>query len=179
MISGLENNEIQESSFSPLFRVNIQMTEDEIVTCLKKTSRRSKKLSWFQTILLLLVIFNCIFGFITDVRKTTSTLWIGVAALAVIGVIWIFPPLYHRHIAREELRTDPIDLCMKVYDDQVVFGEETEKSYEYGECKPILCDNLIVLSIGTQVIGVPRRLLKEDEWNLLLNKFQLQTKEAI
>lgn len=169
----MENNEIQGISVQPLFSVNIRLNEDEIVTCLRKTSKRSKKSSWFQTVLLLLVVFNCIFSFLTDDKKTFSTLGIAVAALIVVAIIWLVPPLHNRYIAKQEMQSDSSELKLKVYEDTLVFGNETSTSFGFTECRPILCDKLIVLSIGTQVVGIPRRLLSEEEWSLLLVKLKL------
>lgn len=168
----MEQDEKEAASSGPLKELEIRLTEDEIYTCLKKTFHRNEKTVWVESVVLLLVLIYSMVGFLTDAGHAFSSLGVAVAALAILAVIWLVPLWHCRFTARRVKEEGPV-MKMKIYDDCLAIGEGNGRTVGFQECQPILCGDLLILSIGAQAVGIPRRLAGEDGWNLLAQKFQL------
>lgn len=168
----MENNELEQISLEPLKDIDVRLTEDEIYTCLKKTFHRSEKTSWVESAVLLIVFVYSLIGFITDANHAFSSIGVAISALLILAALWLVPIWHSRNSAKKLMENEPV-MKLKIYEDRLVFGDENSVTIGYNEYQPVLCGNLIILSIGTQMIGIPRRLTGEDGWNLLLQKFQL------
>lgn len=169
---------MDEHSEAPLLQLRVRLEKPEIYACLMRGTRRAGKLrNGIQSALLLLVAVNCVAAFVLDEKKDPASLGIAVVALLVLAAIWITPPFrmkYEAGLLAE--RGDEIQLAL--YAEEAVFGGKRQSYVSYGECRATADDTLLVLEIGGELIGIPRRATDGRGWALLMEKFRPEIKKA-
>ena len=169
---------MDEHSEAPLLQLRVRLEKPEIYACLMRGTRRAGRLrNGIQSALLLLVAVNCVAAFVLDEKKDPAPLGIAAAALLVLAAIWITPPFRMKHEAGLLAeRGDEIHLAL--YAEEAVFGRERQSAVSYGECRATADDTVLVLEIGGELIGIPRRSTDDRGWALLMEKFRPEIKKA-
>ena len=170
----LENSDIvksepAEKEEKPLLELQIQLTQKEIFACLRETRRAGKGRLWVQTAILLLVFVYSIVPYIYSENHESSSLFIAVVSIAVIIAMWLVPEWQYRMEAKRKT-AEGANLSLTVYEDKLVFVGENPVTIKPHGCKIKITDDLLILTIGSELIGIPRRLTDEDGWKLLREK---------
>lgn len=169
---------MDEHGEAPLLQLRVRLEKPEIYACLMRGTRRAGRLrNGIQSALLLLVAVNCVAAFVLDEKKDPAPLGIAAVALLVLAAIWITPPFRMKHEAGLLAeRGDEIHLAL--YAEEAVFGRKRQSAVSYGECRATADDALLVLEIGGELIGIPRRATDDRGWTLLMEKFRPEIKKS-
>ncbi len=170
--SRMEDREEKEEKNQPLLTLRIRLEECEIYQCLMLGTRRAGKArNVVESVILGLMAVYCGAAFLLDETKEPVSLMLAVISLAVVAAIWLVPPLRMKHEARRIAEQKNV-VYLSLYETQAAFGREKEKFVEYAACRPVLGEGMLVLEIGRELVGIPRRLTDEAGWELLCEKFR-------
>lgn len=148
------------------------LTEEEIYEGLKNnTSRKAGPArNWIQTVLLGLVAAYCLIAFFAEGMKTWSSLFIGIAALALIGVLWVVPEKKMRFDARK-IAMQNQTVTVRLFDGGLAFGKDSLDVYAFSKLKHQKLDSMIIFQLpGFQMILLPRRIMREEDWETICGK---------
>ena len=161
----------QDAAAAPL-TLDIRMTEEEIRRCLEAGVRRAGKGRVIaETVVLLVLTVYCIVAYFLDESRQLSSLLLALIALAVVAALWIVPPVRFRSLARREAEEGKT-VRLILDGDTLRFGAgETPVEVPASRCRPIWRDELLVLEISGELVGVPRRVTGEDGWQRLCAVF--------
>lgn len=168
---------MDEHTEAPLLQLRIRLEEPEIYACLMRGTHRAGRVrNGIQSAFLLLVAANCIAAFLLDEKKDPMPLVLTGIALLVLAAIWLTPPFRMKHEARQ-LAERGEEIQLALYAEKTIFGRERKIAVPYGECRATVGDSLLVLEIGRELVGVPRRATDEAGWALLMEKFRPEMKK--
>lgn len=151
------------------------LSEEEIYQGLRRSSvRRAGPVSdWVRTGILAVVAAGCLVSFIVEEERDIGSLLIALAALALIAVLWITPPLRCRHIARQ-MAQGAAETVVCMFENGVSFGGPREELYAYTGFYSRVFDDMIVCELpGYQLILIPRRAVEDDgQWTALTGRLK-------
>jgi len=160
-----------------LFHVRLTPTEEELFDGLRRSGlRRASKLRLVaQTIALALVAGWSLVAFVMDQNR--MSLLIAVVAVVLIPVMWFVPTWQMKSMARETVESGAFP-HMWVFEDGIDFGEEQPERayypYDSFYCHQPEADHpfqtMVFRFASDEVIVVPKSLLSDEQWQLLLNK---------
>ncbi len=166
-----------------LFDVCLVPTKEEIFDGLKRSGlrRASKSRLAAQSIALLIVAGWSLCAYFGGDRQEPMSLFIAIAAVCLIPVMFGVPLLKMKSIAEEAAESGNAT-HMWVFDDGVDFGE-TQPTNAYYPYTSFYCDQpkdnathqtLVFRFNNDEVVIVPKALLSEEQWQILCEK----TKES-
>lgn len=151
----------------PLNDLRISLTREEILFCVRAGSGRtaSRGRLWAQTAILALLAVYCVAAFFISGMEVYATLFIGLAAVALGVVMWVVPEARNRRIASREAEQNKT-LHVRVYEDAFGFGDgESFERLAFEDCRAQRYEEMLLLRFqGGFLVGIPRRLLSEDDW---------------
>ncbi len=159
------------------FDVVLTLTEEEILDGLRRAElrRASNTRLIVQTVLLGGIAAWSLIAFFGGGMTTLPSLFIGVAALVLIPVMWFVPDAQMKQMARQMAQSDRA-AHMWVFEDGLDFGDD-EPPHAYFDYTAICAmppeegaalATLVLRFRNDDVIVVPRRLLTEEQWQWLL-----------
>lgn len=166
-----ENNDSEQSDQS-LLDIEIRLTKQEIVTCLQATSGRSIRRQIVQTVILIIIFITCILSYFVEGMKTTGSLITAIASVVILAVLWLIPFWHDRFTAGQIASEQPI-VRLKLYDDKIIFGGQNA-IFPLKSCRPTVCGDILILEIGHEIVGIPRRIAGEEGFEILMKKFELE-----
>lgn len=171
----MENAELtdkQNQNNQPLAEWQYILTEEEIYEGLKNsTSRKAGPArNWVQTILLVLVAAFCLIAFFAEGMKTWESLFLGIIALVLIGVLWVVPEKKMRFDARKTAEQRNT-VTVRFFDEGLAFGKDSTDIYTFTKLMRVKLENMIIFQLpGFQMILLPRRIMSEEEWQTICKK---------
>jgi len=155
------------SDLQPVFSGEYSLTRDEIRRVLVSTARRPGKVRMrIQTVLLLLVaVFGIISFFVFEPHEKRS-LVTSIIAVIVLAVMRLLPGWYFWYEAGN-IEKSLSSTKLTVYPERVVFDGEVPRSLPVEKCVLVKSefDDLMVLSIGSESVGMPRRVMTAEQWD--------------
>ena len=162
-----------------LFDVTFTPTYEEWLDGLRRAElrRAGKGRLIVQTVLLLAIAAWAMIAFFADEVKQPMSLVIGIVALVLIPVMWFVPEMQMTMIARK-MSESGMALHLWVFEDGVDFGNDPPANAYY-EFSRFFCDRpeedgamqtLVWRFQNDDVVVVPRRVLSDEQWQLLCNK---------
>ncbi len=168
----LERQSANRPPQGPLLTLRIRMQENEIYRCLLLGTRRAgpaRRIA--ESVILGVMAVYCGAAYLLDEQKASASLLLALLSLAVLAAIWLVPPLRMRSAARQ-IAGQENEVFLSLYDKEAAFGKKNPKYIAYSSCRALLGEGLLVLEIGRELVGIPRRLTDPAGWSLLLEKFQ-------
>lgn len=163
-----------------LFDVRLVLTKEDIIDGLHRAQlrRASKGRLIAQTIALALVGAWSSTAFILGGMKEAASLFITLAAVVLIPVMWFVPEMQIRSIAQDMVEEGKA-VRLWVFEDGVDFGEE-QPDYAYYPYHTFSCyhpkegerQTLVMRFANDDIVIVPKALLTEEQWDLLCEKTQ-------
>lgn len=171
--------EDESAAGEPLQNLHVQLTQEEILFCVRAGSGRtaSRGRLWAQTVILALLAVYCIAAFFISGMEVIATLLIGLAAAALGAVMWIVPEARNRHIASREAEQNKT-LHVRVYEDAFGFGDgEAFERLAFEDCRAQRYEDMLLLRFqGGFLVGIPRRLLSGDGWEQMCDRLKPEDK---
>lgn len=161
-----------EKNEAPLLDLEIQLSKREILNCLKVTSKKNKSRNIIQSVILVIVFAVSITSYFMDNMKYTQSLWIALASMIVFAIMWLVPRWHDRFTASQIAFEQPV-VKLRLYEDTIDFSGNKAK-FPLRSCIPTLYGDLLVLEVGREIVGIPRRAAGEEEFAILLKKFGLK-----
>ncbi|HIW74596.1 MAG TPA: hypothetical protein H9684_09745 [Firmicutes bacterium] len=164
--------ETEREDRQPLLTLRVRMEEKEIYRCLMLGTRRAGPArNIVQSVILGLLAVYCGAAYLLDEAREPVSLMLTVISLLVLAAIWVTPPLRMRSEARR-IAEQGNELFLSLYEKEAAFGRENPKYAAYSACRAAVDGELLVLEIGRELVGIPRRVTDEAGWVLLLEKFR-------
>lgn len=161
MNDGYESVPHTDDDDAPLCDVDVRLTEEEIARCLAADNRRSPARLWMQTGLLALMAVYWTVGYATDPAHSVSSLVPAAACVLLLIALWTVPAMLIRRRAHT-LASDAAALRVRIYADRAVFGDDRPHTVYLHGIEPVFSEDLLMLNIGQQTVGIPRRLTGEE-----------------
>ncbi|HJD23096.1 MAG TPA: hypothetical protein H9694_03010 [Firmicutes bacterium] len=156
----------------PLLTLRIRMQENEIYRCLLLGTRRAgpaRRIA--ESAILGVMAVYCGAAYLLDEQKASASLLLALLSLAVLAAIWLVPPLRMRSAARR-IAGQENEVVLSLYGKEAAFGKKNPKYIAYSSCRALLGEGLLVIEIGRELVGIPRRLTDPAGWSLFLEKFR-------
>ena len=144
------------------WRADIQLTADEARRCWESGANRPWKRIVY-TVLIGLLLANNVYLLIVGPVQATAIV-VSVLLFAAGAVLWLQP----WWLRRQAIRSATVNtLTVAAYDTYAAFGREDPLYVPWSQCRAILTDDLLVLHIDDQRVGIPRRALDDTAWEWL------------
>ncbi len=155
----------------PLWNVRLQPTKEEWLEGVRLTGvcRPRGKISVVKSVILLAVgIFalTAYFG-----QREAASLFIGVASLVLLTVVWAEPPFREHMMAREAAKGNGVRLW--VFSDGVSFGSDQPQKvdYPFPALRDYQSERILAWKLDEdQVVVVPKRQISEEQWKEITGK---------
>jgi len=145
------------------WQISVQLTKKELQQCWACGDRYGKRIIY--TVLLSVLLLNNVFVLCTAPIDGTVVV-VSILLVCAIAVLWLQPWWQQRRAVQEAAGSV---LWVSTYDGGMYIGQQTPVWVDWEECRPCLVGDLMVLQIDDQRIGIPRRVLSEEEWQWLLS----------
>lgn len=163
----------------PDLRLMFSLTQDETYSALLRSAKMPSKTRLIvQTVILVLLSIYCFIGFGLSGRssiapnKDYTSLGIGIAALVLLAVMWLFPIVYFKFEAKNINKTaKPVTL--DVYKDKLVFGGDYPVISQVDKYTYSKFDDMVIIFPGSDVVAVPKRTVTAEQWDIFLQLLQL------
>jgi len=161
------------SDLQPVFSGEYSLTREEIHRVLLSTARRPGKIRmWVQTALLSLVAVAGIISFFAFEPHENRSLVMAAIAMIVLVIMRVLPGWYFWYEAGN-IEKSLSSTKLTIFPERVMFDGEVPRSLSVGECTLAKSefDDLLVLCIGSESVGVPRRVMTVDQWDTVKAMF--------
>ena len=149
---------------TPQFTASYQLDKQELKRVFDHafTGHASRLRLIVQSVLLGLVGAASLYDFIALEPHRGMSLFIAIASL-IIGVgQWLVMPLF-RHNAIKDQVADAATIRFSLYEDGVGFGSgDSEMRFGFENCGHIALDDMVILRVGRDFVGVPNRVISDD-----------------
>ncbi len=155
----------------PKFSAAYQLNKEEITRVFNHAYSGAGTLRLvIQSVLLAVVGSFCLYDYLTAAVKNGLSLFVAIAAV-VIGVgQWLVMPLFRRSAVKQQVEEVPT-IHLSLYDEQIGFGEgERELVFHYDSCSLLATEELLILGVNREFVGIPTRVIGEDHRLFLIEK---------
>ena len=151
----------------PVFSGEYKLSRAETGTLLKETAGRPGKVRMLvQSGLLVLVSVTGFVSWLLSDAADSMSLTIGVISLVVLAAMWLVPLLYFWIEAGNIESSMPL-VNLTIYHDRIVFGGSLLREVVTEECELLKRDDMLIITVGRESVGLPRRVVTEEQWKSL------------
>ncbi len=166
----MDEQRIITESTEPLWRMDYQLTEQEIAQGLRLTDMRRAgpvKIA-VESVILGAAGLYFLIGYLTGDRTRTDLLLLTVCCVFVLGMLLLAPKLQAESLARREAKRQKT-VTVRGYNGALGFGTgDVFNSVDFSEFQTVMHPEMIVLRFsGGQLLMLPRRAATEEIWQWL------------
>lgn len=157
---------------TPRFEGAYQLDKDELSRVFDHayTGHVSKLRLILQSVALAVVGGASLYDYITIQPRRGLSLFIAIAALVVGVAQWMVMPLFRRSSVNQQLAENPT-IHLALFEDALGFGQgENQLVFTYENCGIIPVEGMLILRVGQEFVGLPDRVIGEDNRLLLIEK---------
>lgn len=159
-----------ESLFgTPRFSAAYQLNKDEMIRVFDHAyaGHAGRTRLILQSIALAVVGGISLIDFITIQPRRGMSLFLAVISLVVGVAQWIVMPLFRRAEVNRQLAENPT-IRLALYEDGIAFGEgDGQMLFAFENCGVIAIEDMLILRVGREFVGLPDRVIGEDNRLLL------------
>lgn len=163
----------------PWFSTAYQLDKAELTQVFDQadTGRMSKRRLMVQSVLMAVVGGTSLYDYVTIQPRRSMSLFLAVAALAVGVAQWVVPALFRRSAVNRQL-AENATVHLALFDKALGFGQgDGQMVFSFEECRVIPVDGMLIVRIGQEFVGIPDRVIGEDNRRLLTE--QISAMDAI